>query len=233
MKKIGIIIFIFALIAGVIIANFFSFGNLVIESPISFSFGKVQGSGNTVTEKREISDFKNIDVSGIFRVEIVAQKDFSLEIEADDNLLELITTEVDGETLKIGHAKKFSTRQSITLRISAPNIENLDVSGVSKTNLTNLDNDSLKIDSSGASRIKIEGATKHLVIDTSGASKIDAKELSAAEVTVDASGASRAYVNVSEVLSADLSGASNVSYTGNPSEINKKTSGASNIYQND
>ena len=233
MKKIGIIIFIFALIAGVVIANLLSIETSFIKSPISFSFGKVQGSGNVITEKREVSNFKNVDVSGIFKVEIVAQKDFSLEIEADDNLLELITTEVDGETLKIERTKKFASNNSITLRISAPNIENLDVSGVSKTNLTNLNNESLTIDSSGASKIKVEGTTKRLVIDASGASKIDANNLTSTNVTVDGSGASNAYVNVSEKLNADLSGASNVSYTGNPAEINKKTSGASNIYQKD
>lgn len=231
MKKIGIIIFAFALIAGIIFANFFSFGNLHIKSPISFSFGKIKGSGNYVTEKREVSNFKNVEVNNIFEVEIVAQKEFSIEVDADDNLLEFIKTEVSGDTLKIENDKKFSTKNRVKIRITTPDIENLDVSGASTIRIADLNNQSLKIDTSGASSVKVEGKTNRLVIDASGASRVDTKGLSASNVSVDASGASRANINVSEILNVDLSGASNVTYSGNPGEINKKTSGASSIRQ--
>ena len=55
------------------------------------------------TEKREVSEFKAIDVSGVFKVEITAQKDFDVKVEADDNLLQYIKTEVDGETFEISN----------------------------------------------------------------------------------------------------------------------------------
>ncbi len=231
MKKTGIIIFIAALAVGVVIANFFDFSNFGFKSPISFSFGKEKGSGNVVTEKRGVSNFSKVDVSGIFKVEIVAQKDFSLEIEADDNLLPLIKTSVEGETLKIEKEKSFSSKKTIVIRISAPNIESLEVSGVSKINFSNIDNESLLVDSSGASRISVSGKTNKLVVNMSGASRVKAAELKASSVSVDGSGASRAKVFASEEISADLSGASSVSYSGTPTKINKKTSGASRITQ--
>lgn len=231
MKKIGLIIFIFALAVGIVVANFFSVGSSFLKSPISMSFGKVQGSGNFVTEKRIVSSFKNVDISGIFEVEITAQKDFSVEVEADDNLLSLIKTQVSGDTLSIESDKKFSSNQRVKIRISAPDIENLDVSGVSNTNLSNLNNQSLKIDSSGASKINVAGRTDRLVIDSSGASRIDTQSLEASDVSIEARGASQINVDVSDVLSADLSGASHVNYSGNPTEINKKTSGASCLKQ--
>ena len=232
MKKIGFIIFIFALAAGVVLSNFFSFGGCSFKSPVSLSFGsKVKGSGNVVTEKREIADFKSIEVSGIFEVEVVAQKEFSIEIEADDNLLELIKTEVKDGTLEIERKKRFSSRNSIKIRISAPNIEKLDNAGVSKVTIVNIANESLQIDSSGASKVKLEGTTNKLNLDISGASRIDASGLSASKVAVESSGASSARVNVSSELDADLSGASRVSYKGNPTRIDKNTSGASRISQ--
>ncbi len=230
MKKIGIIVFIVALAIGVAVAGVFSFGRAA-GNLFSFNigFGCVKGSGNIQTEKRTVSNFKAVEVGGVFIVEITAQKDFSIEVEADDNLLPLIKTESDGETLKIETAERISTRSPIRLRISAPDIENLEISGASKVSVLNLANDSLRVDSSGASKINVEGTTKNFVVDMSGASKLDAENFKAETVSVDASGASRATVSVSSDLKVDLSGASKVVYFGSPSNLEKKTSGASSV----
>ena len=214
MKKIGIIIFIIALFIGLIFANVFSFGKTSARFfNFKFSFGSEQGSGNIAKENREVSDFKQVDVSGAIQVEITAQKDFSVEVEADDNLLPLIKTEVRNGVLRIKSEGRFNTKNPVIVRISAPNIEDLDVSGASKVNLTNLSNEDLQIHSSGASKIKVEGTTVNLEIETSGASKIDAENLKAENVSVDASGASNVNVAVSNELKVDASGASNISYT--------------------
>jgi uncharacterized protein YfiM (DUF2279 family) len=124
MKKIGIIVFIAALIVGVTVANLFSFGRTSAKFfNISINRG-VSGSGNVVSEKRNVADFKAIEVGGVFEVEVVAQKEFSVEIEADDNLLQFIKTEVNGETLEIKTVQRFSTKNPIRLRISAPTSKN-------------------------------------------------------------------------------------------------------------
>jgi hypothetical protein len=228
MKKIGLIVFIGALAIGVVLASISSFGK-ISGKIFSFNIGGVHGSGAMKTETREVSGFTAIDVSGAFEVEIVAQKDFSVEVEADDNLLELIQTEVDGDTLKIKSEKRLSTNNPLRVRISAPNIESLDLSGASKVNIVNLNNDSLSLDSSGASKIKIEGVTKTFEVEMSGASKLDAENLKAENVSIDSSGASNAYVYVTNELKADLSGATNVTYSGSPKNVQKKTSGASSV----
>ncbi len=227
MKKLGIIAFVCALILGVIFANVFSFGKISFNG-FSFSRG-IKGSGNLQTEKREVSNFRAVDVGGVFKVEITIQKDFDIQIEADDNLLQYIETEIDGETLEISTSKRISTQNPIIVRIGTPDIENIEVSGASSLTLGNLNNDSLEVDLSGASNVKIEGTTKNLVIDLSGASRVNAENLQAENVSVDASGASKADVFASNKLEADLSGASKVAYSGSPKELIKKTSGASKI----
>ncbi len=230
MKKIGIIIFIVALIVGVTFANLFSWGKTSAKIfNFSVNFGGVKGSGNVQTEKRSVADFNAIEAGGIFDVEVIAQKEFSVEVEADDNLLQFIKTEVEGETLRLSTEKSISTKSRIRVRISAPNIENLKVSGASKLSLTNLKNDSLKVDASGASKIKVDGETGNLEVELSGASRLDAENLKSENVNVDGSGASRASVNVAGDLKADLSGASKVTYTGNPRNLEKSTSGASSV----
>ena len=78
MKKIGILIFILALMVGVVFSSFFSFGKVETSNLIKFNFSRgVKGSGNVVTEQREVSDFTGIDVGGIFNVEATAGREYS------------------------------------------------------------------------------------------------------------------------------------------------------------
>ena len=231
MKKIGFIIFITALIIGVSLSNFFSYGEST-EKIFNFSINsKVHGSGNIASEKRDIADFNAIKVSGVIQVEVTAQKDFSVEIEADDNLLHLIKSDVSGGVLHLETEESIKSKNPIRVRVSAPDIENLDTSGASKVSIVNLSNENLKIDSSGASKITVEGETINLTVDVSGASKIEAGNLKTENASVDASGASSVNIYAANELKADASGASSIIYEGNPKQAVKKSSGASSVRQ--
>ena len=198
MKKIGIIIFIVAVIIGVTFANAFSWGRTSGKFfNVSIGFGGVKGSGNVVSEKRDLAGFNAIEVGGVFEVEVVAQKEFSVEVEADDNLMPLIKTEVRNGKLEISSEKSIKSKSALKVRIGAPNIENLEVSGASKLSLANVKNDSLKVDASGASKIQIDGETGNLDVELSGASKLEAENLKSENANVDGSGASKASIFVS------------------------------------
>lgn len=230
MKKLGVIIFVIALAVGVVIANMFSFGRATTRLfNFSFNVGGVKGSGDLGTDVRNIEGFNSVDVGGVFQVEITAQKDFRVEVEADDNLLPFISTEVVRGTLKIETEKRLSTSNPIRIRIYAPNIDSLDVSGAANVTATDLDSEDLAIDSSGASKIKLSGRTGKLTVDVSGATKIDAEDLKAVDAFVEASGASHVNVNVTGDLKTDASGASRIVYTGDPANIATKASGASRV----
>ena len=230
MKKFGFLIFVIALIVGSIVAGFFDWGK---TSAKLFNFelkiGKVRGNGNVQTQSRDIRGFKSVDVSGVFQVEIVAQKDFSVQVEADENLLQYIRTEVDGDVLEISTSKGIKSSSGLKVRISAPDIEKLDVSGAAKVSVTDLKNVALLLDTSGASKINLAGETDKLIIDVSGASSIEAENLKTRAATVDASGASKISVFASESVRADASGASRITYTGGAADIVKKSSGASSV----
>ncbi len=230
MKKIGLIIFAVALVVGVLFANLISFGK--ISSPISFdlSFGKgVRGSGNIVTEQRDLTSFTSVDVSSVFQVELTAGKEFAVEIEADDNLVPVIKTEVVDGKLKLSTTQSIRGRSRMIVRISAPDIERVDVSGAAKVNVADIKNPAFTIDTSGASKVTVAGETSKLNISVSGASKVNAEQLRAENATVDASGASKINVNATNVLRADGSGASRIRYVGTPASIEKNTSGASSV----
>lgn len=232
MKKIGIIIFAAALVLGVVLANAFSFGRVGYKFlNVSVNFGGVEGSGKVATEQRSVSDFSKVDVGGVFQVEIVAGKDYSVEVQADDNLLPLIRTEVRGDTLQISSEKRFNTRNDIKVRITAPNIEGIETSGASKVNASAIKSEALAIDTSGASKVSLAGETRQLNIQVSGASNIDASNLNAVDADVDASGASKVSIIATGNLKTEASGASSITYSGNPANVEKHTSGASRVNQ--
>ena len=211
MKKVGIVIFVVAIAMGVVAGNFFSFGRLPGKI-FNFSFGRgVKGSGVLITEKRELSGFKGVDVGGIFQVEVTAQKDFAVEISADDNIVPMVKTYVSNGVLKIESDGHFSNSNPIKVRISAPDIESVEASGASRVAVTNLKNSSLDVNTSGASRVSIAGETSNLKIDVSGASS--------------------ASVFALDHITADASGASKIFYSGTATSVEKKTSGASRIAQ--
>ncbi|MGE3468087.1 MAG: head GIN domain-containing protein [Pyrinomonadaceae bacterium] len=231
MKKFGVLIFAAALIVGLVAATMSSFGRIGDKFfNFSFKVGAVKGSGNLATDRRDIAEFHGVDVSGVFKVEIVAQKDFGVEIEADDNLLPLIETKIRKGVLHISTDGKVSSGNPMIVRISAPDIDRIDASGAAEVTLSEVKNSGLTIDSSGASKIKLAGETAKLVIDISGATKVDAEELTAENATVKASGASKVAVNVTGSLRGDASGASRIEYSGSPAEVIKKSSGASGIH---
>jgi hypothetical protein len=232
MKKIGILIFILAIMIGVVLGNFFSFGKVQTSNLFDFNFSRgVKGSGNIATETRQVSDFTAIDVGGIFNVEATAGREYAVSVEADDNLLPLIKTEVRRGVLHISTEERIKSSSKITVRVSAPNFEAIDTSGVARVEVSGVSNNSLKLESSGASKVLVSGETTALEAKTSGASKVDAESLRSVDAAVKASGASKVRVVVSGRLTASASGAGKVLYGGSPTNVEKRTSGAGKVDQ--
>ena len=67
--------------------------------------GGVRGSGVRKTEKRDLPSFTAIETIGAFEVQVNCQKPASFEIEADDNILPLIQTEVRNGVLRVSSTK--------------------------------------------------------------------------------------------------------------------------------
>jgi len=143
----------------------------------------------------------------------------------------MIKTEVRDGVLHLETTERISPKSSLLVRISAPDIDSLEASGVSKISLTGVKNSALSVDSSGASKITVEGSTGTLTVDVSGASNIDAAALQAENASVDASGASNVSVNASNEVRADASGACKISYAAGAKNVIKKTSGASKVQE--
>jgi hypothetical protein len=192
-------------------------------------FNSTTGSGTMKLEKRNVPAFTAVDISGAYEVEIVVQPEQSLEVEGDDNLLPLIKTEVRNGVLSINNEKSFSTGHKLRVRISVPSLDGISTSGASDIVASNVKSGDFKIEASGAGNLEISGETRTLEVGMSGAGKLNAKDFRAEKVTINSSGAAEADVYASQELNADVSGAGNINYYGNPKTINEDRSGAGSI----
>ena len=188
----------------------------------------VQGSGKRVTEKRQTGPFTSITTEGAFEIEIVCQKDLSVEVEGDDNVLPLVSSEVHNNELRLSNTKNYSVDAPIKFKISVPNIEAFSTNGAGKVQITGVNNEKLQIFANGATVMNVSGSTKMIGIDTNGASKIDTHNLRAGRAVVDSKGVSRVDLGVSDQLDVTVSGPSHVTYRGDP-VVNKTVHGPGKV----
>ena len=188
----------------------------------------IKGSGNRQIEKREISPFTSITTEGAFSIEVVCQKDLSLEVEGDDNILPLVTAEVRNNVLHLTNKGGYSTVKPVEFRISVPNLEGLNVSGAGHINIKGMKNDKFEIDADGAPTINVSGSTKMVDIHTNGAGKINTNDLNATRAVVNSNGAGQVDVDVNEQLDVTVNGPSSVTYTGDP-VVNKNVNGPGKV----
>lgn len=189
---------------------------------------EVNGSGKRVMQKREISPFTSISTEGAFAIEVTCQKDPSLEVEGDDNVLEFVTAEVRGNVLRLTNSKSYSTDEPVRIKITVQNLEGLSVSGAGRIDIKGMKNEKFEIDANGAPNIVVSGTTNTVDIDSNGAGRIDTQNLRASRAVVDSKGVSRIDLDVSEQLDITVSGPSTVTYKGDP-VVNKTVNGPGKV----
>jgi hypothetical protein len=207
-------------------------------------------SGVLVTRRIQVpAGIERVEIGDAFRSTVrVGTAAPSGEITIDDNLLDRLRVEVDGDTISIdldGRVRDATLRANIGLirlrrigvsrasqvRVEGPVTDDLtiDASGASEVEVGSVELDELFLDVSGASQVSIEGTAGHLRADVSGASRIALFGVEADEAEVDVSGASEAELTVLERLEARASGASSVRYRGDPDRVISDESGASSV----
>ena len=189
---------------------------------------EIAGSGKRETEKRQVAAFTSITTEGAFNIEVACQKDLSLEVEGDDNVLEFVSTEVSNNVLRLKNTKGYSVNEPVKIKISVPNLEGLSVSGAGKIDIKGMKNEKFEIDSNGAPSIAVSGTTKLIDINTNGAGKIDTHNLRASRGVVESNGVSRVDVAVADQLDVTVSGPSSVFYEGDP-VVNKEVRGPGKV----
>ena len=193
-------------------------------------FAEIQGNGKRELQKRQVAAFTSISANWAFTIEVTCQKDPSLEIKGDENVLDFVKTEVNSNILRLENSQNYSVSEPIRVKISVPNLEGLAVNGAGHINVKGLKNDKFEIDTNGAPTVTVAGTTKMVDIAANGAGKVDAQNLHATRAVVDARGVAKVDLDVSDQLDVEISGPSSVTYNGNPT-VNKNIHGPGKLIQ--
>jgi hypothetical protein len=190
---------------------------------------QVVGSGNRKTERREVSGFDRLTVEGAYAVEVACGAGPSLEVEADDNLLPLIKTEVEGGRLRIRGERGMSAKALPRVRLSVPDVKEVEVAGAGEFDLSGVRNEALKISVPGAGRLRASGETGRLEVKVDGAASVDAAGLRARRVSAECNGAGSVSVHATDALDAVVNGVGTINYSGDPPNVNRQVNGIGRI----
>jgi len=215
---------------------------------------RVQGSGNVIMVERQVSEFHAGTLAGIGELYIELGDQENLRIQAEDNLLEYIETEVQDGSLNIGLRSGYNLdpKEPINYFLTVKSLDSISVSGLGNANapalqaqdfkvaisgsgsveLQGLQADNLEVHISGLGSLAIgEGKVAAQRIDISGSGTYKAQELQSASAAVQISGLGNAVVWVEQQLSVKISGSGVVEYAGDPRTIESDISGAGKLEQ--
>lgn len=186
------------------------------------------------------SDFNTLDVGSTHLVEVMAgAQEYKVEVEGSSDDIYFLDITKQGDVLKIASKKEDLLGQSkIKVNIGMPELQKLDLHGVSRTIIRNIDVKNLDIQLAGGAYADIEGEMGNLDIEMSGSSKLDvagavekmkadlsggailnAFDCKITEADVSTEAAATAKLSVQELLTVNAGGHSSVSYQGNPRVI--------------
>jgi hypothetical protein len=210
----------------------------------------ISGNGNVVDEIRDERGFTGVHVSSGIDVYLSEGEEFQVRVEADENLLEVIETEVRGDVLEVGTDRVNIRRaRSKKVYVTLPELESLKISsagdceGQTRFHCDDLrlsissagdlsieveaDEINLDISSSGDARMK--GSANLLDATLSSAGDLDAWDLEARVVDVSVSSAGDARVFATEEISMNASSAGNIYYRGDAKVVHSNKSSAGDI----
>ncbi len=165
----------------------------------------VRGSGNVITEEREVSGFTAVSLQGVGELVIDQTGRESLTITADDNLLPYIETQVRGGKLIISIQDNvlFNNVTGLTYHVTVNTIESIELDGAGNIQVSDLDNDDWRVTLAGTGNITVAGQVDTQTVQIDGAGAYTADELASRETIIEQNGAGMV-VQVSEQLTSAL-----------------------------
>jgi len=211
-----------------------------------------RGSGNVITQTREVGAFNAINVEYPGEVFIKQGNAESVKVEAEDNLLPHLKTQVKNGTLEVFYrrenGKHVVPTKAVRITIVVKDLNEVQFTSAGELTIEKLEAERLDVSLSGAGNLKLEdiqvsdlgvnlsgagsmtasGAAENLAVNISGFGDFKGAELHDKTAKVSISGAGSATVWVDDDLTADVSGAGSVSYYGSPS-VSRQISGVGGV----
>ena len=211
---------------------------------------RVNGNRNVTTEDRKVADnFSGIRVSSGIDLYITQGNTNKVTVEADENLQEIIITEVIDGVLKIYTDQNIWQAKSRKVHVTIQNLNSLKATsgsdvygnGIIKTQEISIsatsgadirlevDAESVETSSTSGSDIRISGiATNHASSATSGSS-IDAYDLKSENVIAKATSGAGINIYASQKIEAKATSGGDIDYKGSPKNVSKKSSSGGSV----
>jgi hypothetical protein len=228
---------------------------IVIVTTVLFSscavdmLNRVSGNKNVVTQDRKINDdFTSIKVSTGLDLYISQSNNVSLRVEADENLHDIIITEISNGVLKVYSEKNIWKAKARSVYVSVKDLEEISATSGSDVYTENtlrvgnlrvmttsgadarmtVNAENITTSSTSGSDIKLMGtAVNHTAKATSGSS-IKSYGLKSQNVIAKVTSGANIDVYATESIDAVATSGGDIDYKGNPRQVNKKsTSGGS------
>lgn len=239
MKKSSTILFVaLAFIGGGILA-FTIAGkgqiNNIIKTGREFNLPVIVASSeNLVTREYSLSGFTGIETSLTCSMDVRQGDTYSITLQLPENVADKVEVQEDRGILTIKPSADFWLRNNIIhAAITMPELTGLDLSGAAEVDFTGFSGKDLKIETSGAAKIRGgNGTYDTVVLNSSGAATVDFETLATVNARIDLSGAGRVVLNMAGGdLTGSLSGAGQVLYSGEVTRQNVETSGVGQVKQ--
>ncbi len=190
----------------------------------------ITGSGDLRTESRDVGGFSTIELLGNGDVIIEQDGTESLSVEAEDNLLPDLTSDVSNGTLQLGTADGVSLKptRAITYRVTVKDLAGLQLSGSGSVTASRVTTPAISIDISGSGDVSIDGTADDQAVAISGSGNYRAGDLATLTSSAAISGSGNVSVDVRDAFDAEINGSGNVTYTGNP-QISQNISGSGEL----
>jgi hypothetical protein len=213
----------------------------------------VRGSGNVVTESRDVSGFNAVSLGGEGMLTITVGEEEALSVTADDNFLEYIETKVKDGRLSIGRTReawRMDFRPSAPIKYELTVLElgavavggaasvradalsaedfNIAVNGSADIVIGTLETETLSVAISGCGDVSLAGRADVVSIAISGSGVFRGGELAARSASCAISGSGDVTVWAEEELEVGVSGSGTVSYYGEPS-VREDISGSGSV----
>ncbi len=208
-------------------------------------------SGAIILEPRPVHNFDEVYLKGYGDLVIEQGETEALVVEAEEDLLPRILTEVRGNRLiisyKPGFQIEFQTRP-IIYHLSMKTIHAIDISGSGTMETNRLHTDTLRLGVSGSATMEVDDLQAHLLnlnisgsgkidltgkvekqdIQVSGSGEVQAWGLETQEARLEVSGSASVTVRVVSDLNISASGIATIEYFGQPS-LHQRISGVVNL----
>jgi putative autotransporter adhesin-like protein len=190
----------------------------------------VKGSGKISSDTRAVTGATGVSLNTSGNLTIKQGSSDSLTIEAEDNILPVLSSDLSGSRLIL------TTKSGATVNPTKPITYNLTLksftaikhSGSGTVQISGISGDQLTIAIGGSGDITASGTATNQIIEIPGSGSYHGENLTSKSATITISGSGSANVKVSDTLNVTISGKGSVNYTGNPA-VTKQVTGTGSV----